>query len=242
VASDTLLLCGLLLLGYAGAWQLGLVPGSRISLPAPAVTESTPPEPPSAPIASLPAQVVVAPILPLLVPEAWQRPPLPADRPDQQLAAPVLFEPAYAVRLAIPSIGLRAGVVQAATRRTIHGLEWETVPFAAAHYGDLTARIGAPGNAVIAAHATTLESGNVFWNLYKVRSGTEVEVRTEDDRVRRYVVTSIKLVLPTDLAAMAPTSEEQLTLITCGGEFDPVTTEFTHRLVVVARPVPPLTV
>jgi sortase (surface protein transpeptidase) len=36
---------------------------------------------------------------------------------------------------------------------------------------------------------------------------------------------------------MAPTPEETLTLITCGGTFDPLTREFSDRLIVTAKPV-----
>jgi sortase (surface protein transpeptidase) len=36
---------------------------------------------------------------------------------------------------------------------------------------------------------------------------------------------------------MDPTPDERLTLITCGGTFDPVKREFSDRLIVVARPL-----
>jgi sortase (surface protein transpeptidase) len=36
---------------------------------------------------------------------------------------------------------------------------------------------------------------------------------------------------------MDPTPDETLTLITCGGTFDPISREFSDRLIVVAKPL-----
>src|SRR5438045_9620031 len=69
----------------------------------------------------------------------------------------------YAVRLAIPTIKLDTVVKQGGVVQDMHGDPvWETLPFVAVHYGELTARIGARGNAVIAGHVVTLSEGNVF--------------------------------------------------------------------------------
>jgi hypothetical protein len=38
---------------------------------------------------------------------------------------------------------------------------------------------------------------------------------------------------------MAPTPDETLTLLTCGGTFDPIKREFSDRLVVTAKPMSP---
>jgi sortase (surface protein transpeptidase) len=49
-------------------------------------------------------------------------------------------------------------------------------------------------------------------------------------------VTEVKLVPPSDVSVMDPTPDPTLTLITCGGTFDPVKREFSDRLIVVAKP------
>ena len=47
---------------------------------------------------------------------------------------------------------------------------WETLPFVAVHYGDLTSLVGADGNAVISGHVVTIDEGNVFRNLYRLET------------------------------------------------------------------------
>src|SRR2546430_9943618 len=42
---------------------------------------------------------------------------------------------------------------------------------------------------------------------------------------RSYRIVDVKLVPPSDTSVMAPTRDQTLTLITCGGSFDPVRSE-----------------
>jgi LPXTG-site transpeptidase (sortase) family protein len=114
---------------------------------------------------------------------------------------------------------------------------WETLPFVAVHYGELTARIGARGNAVIAGHVVTLSEGNVFRLLYKVNLDDQVEVWDDRDRQHDFRVIDVKLVAPSDTSVMGPTADETLTLITCGGTFDPIKREFSDRLIITAKPL-----
>jgi len=146
--------------------------------------------------------------------------------------------PGYAVRLAIPAIKLDTPVEQAGIVRDDQGAPvWETRPFVAVHYGDLTALVGAHGNAVIAGHVVTRSEGNVFRNLYQVDLGDDVQVWDERDRLHQFEVVDVRLVPPTDVSVMEPTASRILTLVTCGGTFDPIKREFSDRLVVVAKPV-----
>ena len=107
----------------------------------------------------------------------------------------------------------------------------------AVHYGDLTARIGAPGNAVIAGHVVTLSEGNVFRFLYQLDIDDQIQVWDEHQREFDYHVVDVKLVPPSDTSVMALTPDERLTLIACGGTFDPVKREFSDRLIVTAKPL-----
>ncbi|MGI9145019.1 MAG: sortase [Chloroflexota bacterium] len=144
----------------------------------------------------------------------------------------------YAVRLAIPSIRVDTVVEQGGIVDDANGDPvWETLPFVAVHYGDLTSRIGAPGNAVIAGHVVTLSEGNVFRFLYQLDYGDQIQVWDGVGREHLFQVVDVKLVPPSDTSVMDPTQDETLTLITCGGTFDPARREFSERLIVTAKPL-----
>jgi LPXTG-site transpeptidase (sortase) family protein len=169
--------------------------------------------------------------VPVVVADAQDRATRGAERPT-----------GYAVRLAIPSISLDTSVVQGGIVQDSHGNSiWQTLPFVAVHYGDLTALLGAEGNAVISGHVVTINEGNVFRSLYQVGIDDEVQVWDQQDREYDYHVVDIKLVPPSDVSVMEPTPDETLTLITCGGSFDRVRREFSERLIVTAKPLPPAT-
>jgi sortase A len=165
-------------------------------------------------------------------------PPLPpapdaADRREDARLAP-----GYAVRLAIPAIKLDTPVQQGAIVYDTDGSPiWQTLPFVAVHYGDLTSLVGARGNAVIAGHVVTLREGNVFRFLYQLDIDDRIQVWDDHEREHDFRVVDVKLVPPTDISVMAPTPDPTLTLITCGGTFDPITREFSDRLIVTAKPI-----
>ncbi len=254
-----LLVVGMLTAGYGALWQLGLVPGSRVVLPAPIVLDhrepgvrevsapatpvpiALPTRPPPEP--RLPAehrvQIASTPVeLPTPAPTPTLEIPreVPADGEDRKQARRP--EMGYAVRLAIPAINLdtvvkQAGIVPGADGHPV----WQTLPFVAVHYGDLTSLIGAPGNAVIAGHVVTMNEGNVFRFLYKLGIDDQIQVWDDHQHEHDFQVVDIKLVAPSDTSVMAPTPDQTLTLITCGGTFDPIKREFSDRLVVTAKPI-----
>jgi LPXTG-site transpeptidase (sortase) family protein len=183
------------------------------------------PTPLTRPVADLTHVLAPSP-LPLL---------LTADAADR--SADVQVPPGYAVRLAIPAIKLETVVRQGGIIKDRLGNPvWETLPFVAVHYGDLTALVGARGNAVIAGHVVTVSQGNVFRSLYQLNLDDQIQVWDERNREHDFHVVDIKLVPPTDTSPMAVTPDRTLTLITCGGTFDPRKREFDKRLIVVARP------
>jgi LPXTG-site transpeptidase (sortase) family protein len=236
-----LVLMGVLAIGYGIAWQLGWVPGSRLSVPPPvalarptatraaaATPEIAPPTP--APTA---APRPIEPPAPIAI--ARSLAPLGvADAADRGQTLPR----GYAVRLAIPAIKLDTIVEQGGIVEDDSGnLVWQTLPFVAVHYGELTSPLGVPGNAVIAGHVVTLSEGNVFRFLYQLELDDAVAVWDQVDREHDFRVVAVKLVPPSDTSVMDPTPDETLTLITCGGTFDPVKREFSDRLIVTAKPV-----
>jgi LPXTG-site transpeptidase (sortase) family protein len=259
--SNALIVVGALVLVYAGAWQFGLVPGSRVSLPAPVALSRPTPTP--APLAAGTPVTLAAgdPLATGTTTVAESREPTPAEAEPTSSPAPTPLPvmpvpliapdaadraadaaypaPGYAVRLAIPAIKLdtpvkQGGIVEDAQGNPI----WQTLPFVAVHYGDLTALVGDRGNAVIAGHVVTLSEGNVFRFLYQLDIGDQVQVWDQRDKLHAFSVTDVKLVPPTDLSVMDPTPDPTLTLITCGGTFDPVRREFSDRLIVTAKRVP----
>jgi LPXTG-site transpeptidase (sortase) family protein len=247
-----LLVLGVLALGYGVLWQFGLAPGSRVSLPQPVALERatpgarapaqptplpqptlSPPQPTAPPQPAAPVATAIAPAASMPV---LQVPLAAADAAERAAAEPP--ETGYAVRLAIPSIKLDTVVQQGGIVEDADGNpEWQTVPFVAVHYGDLTSLIGAPGNAVIAGHVVTLSEGNVFRFLYQLDLDDQVQVWDNHAVEHDFRVVDVKLVPPSDTSVMEPTPSETLTLITCGGTFDPVKREFSDRLIVTAHPV-----
>ena len=102
---------------------------------------------------------------------------------------------------------------------------------------DFTAKPGMGSNAVFSAHLDYINHGPaVFHDLHELRPGDEVIVRLKDGTRLHYAVTKNDTMPLADLdirAAVAPTPEEMLTLITCAGAFDGA--DYSHRVVVLAR-------
>ena len=250
----------MLLLYSAGAY-LGIFPGGYPTMPDPvALTGSgqrsarladptaTPAPEFTAVAAALPPTqaALAAPTLPpptampTAVPTAAPPTPIPvlplseaADHHDRSAAARA-GRPGVPVKLVIPSIGVDTEVKPAGLVPGPNGQpEWETLPFVAVNY-TILGPVGAPGNPVVAGHVVTLYEGNVFRNLYQVGLGDAIEVFTDDSHFT-YQVDEIKLVEPDDVTVMEPTDDARLTLITCGGTFNPRTRTFSERLIVIGK-------
>lgn len=72
-----------------------------------------------------------------------------------------------------------------------------------------TAPLGAPGNVGIAAHRD-----GFFRKLERIELGADVVVDVGAGALR-YTVSSIEIVMPTDVHVLAPTSSPSITLVTC---------------------------
>lgn len=81
-----------------------------------------------------------------------------------------------------------------------------------ASYGVGSGLVGKPGNAVIFAHSRPGQ----FLNLKSITLGTKIHVIV-DQKIYSYTVNSKKNVSPTDLAVIAPSNNQLLTLYTCDG-------------------------
>ena len=142
-------------------------------------------------------------------------------------------------RMIIDKIGVDAPVVR-------YGLDENRIPIVptgpdaaqiVAWY-DFSQKPGSGGNAVFAGHVTW-NGHAVFYNLTSVQAGDIIKFRDNDGREVSYRVTSNALMDPNDptaLQMMYPTSNDVVTIITCGGSFyrtgDPVFGgDYTNRIV-----------
>jgi LPXTG-site transpeptidase (sortase) family protein len=106
-----------------------------------------------------------------------------------------------------------------------------------------SARPGQAGNAVIAGHRG-IGSPGLFGHLEKLRPGDRIHVSDASHGELVYVVTRVAVL---DLSAdsqvqvFGPTTQQQLVLVTCFGQYSRATSTYDHRLVVFSRLLPPNT-
>jgi sortase A len=133
------------------------------------------------------------------VPEASSA-AVPGKTPDSVSAQPEVSPDRILTRLEIPKIQMDAIVVEGASRR-----ELSEGP---GHMKE-TAQPGETGNAVITAHRDTF-----FRHIYELNKGDQIQVRRRG-RTFTYEVTGKRIVMPEDISVIKPTTNPQLTLITC---------------------------
>lgn len=96
--------------------------------------------------------------------------------------------------------------------------------------------VGVAGNTVLAGHVDWGGRLRAFGRVYELQPGDEVDLMDANGSWLAYSVEWSRLVDadtdPTD--TFAQSDREELTLITCGGVFDPVTREYLSRLIVRA--------
>jgi sortase A len=132
--------------------------------------------------------------------------PLPTPGPEQ------------AIRIQIPAIAVDAPVVE--------GDDWESLKQGAGHHVG-SSNPGENGNCVISAHNDIF--GQIFRDLPDLDLGDEIFVYTAS-QVFRYVATQKRIIEPTEVDVMYPTSSPVMTLISCY----PYGID-THRVVVVGE-------
>lgn len=104
--------------------------------------------------------------------------------------------------LEIKSIGLKAPIVDGE----------ENLDYVVAKYRS-SANFGQAGNIILAGHNNM--KGSIFKNLYKVKIGDIIEIKT-DDNIYKYKLTERVIVNPSDSGLLTQDiSEKEITLITC---------------------------
>lgn len=126
----------------------------------------------------------------------WERQAETANVPGHAVLSPQDM----LTRVIVKKIGLDAIVVEGASRKKLSE--------GPGHMKE-TAMPGEPGNAVITGHRDTF-----FRHIYELNKGDEILVRRAG-QVFRFEVTGKKIVYPEDMSVVRPTSDAQLTLITC---------------------------
>jgi sortase (surface protein transpeptidase) len=97
------------------------------------------------------------------------------------------------------------------------------------------------GNFIASGHVDWERRLAVFWQLGHLREADRVEVLAEDGQRYTYAVQWVREVSAqtSDLQTIiGPSSDRVMTLITCGGAFDPKTRDYASRVIVRARLVP----
>ncbi|GAA4696452.1 class F sortase [Phytohabitans rumicis] len=149
----------------------------------------------------------------------WDRPASGSKPPPREF--PVL-EPSQPIRIAIPSIDVRAPV---------HGVGLAddgsiSVPSVHRHneagWFDRGPTPGEFGPAIIVGHADTKDGPSIFYSLPKLKAGDRIEVTRRDRSVAIFEVNSVerfgKAKLPAD-RVYSDYTRPALRLITCGGRW-----------------------
>jgi LPXTG-site transpeptidase (sortase) family protein len=203
-----LVVCGLTISSFAA-------PPAAVGSPAPVATQAT---------TELIASTVVSQSKPA---------PPPADESFHSAAGPIT--PA---RLRIPSIAVDAAVAGVGLfpdgSMAVPDNLWVSAWLSSG------ARPGQAGSTVIAGHRGISTPG-LFGHLENVRPGDRIRVSDAVGGELVYQVTrvaSLDLSTATQLEVFGPTTQQQLVLITCFGQYLRSTRTYDHRLVVFSRLLP----
>jgi sortase (surface protein transpeptidase) len=160
--------------------------------------------------------------------------PVPLGR-QAPVPRPSPLQVAEPVRLIIPSIGVRSGLVHLGL--TSSGALQVPPTTAVAGWYTGSVRPGAIGAAVIAGHIDSVSGPGVFFRLRLLRPGERVYVRRADGSLAVFEVTAVHSYLKTRFPTMAvygPVPAAELRLITCGGTFDYATGHYLSNVIVYA--------
>ncbi len=141
-------------------------------------------------------------------------------------------------RLVIPSIGVDTTVTGAVVGT--NGQMPDPVGYFNAVWYDFQNHSGVggykDGNLTLAAHVdcATCHNGSsgtaLFFGVSKLQAGAEATYYFNDGSVQRYVVRSVAAYSPSaDWGGILKTSKADMTLVTCGGTWDPVAHEYSTR-------------
>ncbi|PPG50531.1 class F sortase [Rathayibacter sp. AY2B3] len=184
--------------------------------------------------AATPASAPAPPVLASAPPVASS----PVTAPDPAAAAPARTVGVEPARLSVPAMGLDEPLIAL-------GIQSDGAMEVPADYDDVGwfsggGRPGGSGRTVIAAHVDSRSGPAVFFRLGELAPGDEIAVSGVDGSDHRYRVTAVeshaKAAFPT-ARVFGATLEEELILVTCGGEYDAAIGRYRDNLVVFASPL-----
>jgi len=131
--------------------------------------------------------------------------------------------PVYA--LDIPRLHLHTGVAQ---------VDWEPPLFVV---GQLRASAHVTeGNSVLVGHVRGAAGYNVFDHLDQLSVGDQI-IASSRGKDYQFVVSQTEVLPEEDTSPTEPVASPRLTLMTCAGEWNPITRDYPERLWVIAEPV-----
>ena len=130
--------------------------------------------------------------------------------------------PVYSVD--IPRLHLHAGVVP---------VEWEPPLFVVGQIR--SSAFVTQGNSVLVGHVRGAAGYNVFNNLDQLSPGDEI-VASSRGQTYNFVVSRKEVLPEDDTSPTDATSAPRLTLMTCAGDWNPITRDYSDRLWVIAEP------
>ncbi|WP_258067698.1 class F sortase, partial [Rathayibacter sp. AY1G9] len=157
---------------------------------------------------------------------------------DPAAAAPARTVGVEPARLSVPAMGLDEPLIAL-------GIQSDGAMEVPVDYDDVGwfsggGRPGGSGRTVIAAHVDSRSGPAVFFRLGELAPGDEIAVSGVDGSDHRYRVTAVeshaKAAFPT-ARVFGATLEEELILVTCGGEYDAAIGRYRDNLVVFASPL-----
>ncbi|HET7771048.1 MAG TPA: class F sortase [Chloroflexota bacterium] len=212
-------------LGLAGLVALGFGPRHAIQLEATRLAMragllTVPPPQIFSPLSAEEVRALTQTSTPI-VPATPEKAVASADEPPRRLRVPSIRLDSEVVPARLVRLGAAGGAVT-----------WE-VPAHRVGHAQGTSGVGGPGNAVLLGHVSSVNAGNVFAQLDRLKVGEEIVV--EGERVYTYRVSDVQRVTRDDLSVMATSDEATITLMTCTGSWLPDALDYSHRLIVRAH-------
>lgn len=126
------------------------------------------------------------------------------------------------VQITIPSLNLELPIDQGEIKNGVWGISEKN-----ATHLKTSANPRGGGNIVIYGHNKTA----IFGKIPSLKIGEEINIKTSSGDIYKYKLTNKLWVKPDRIDLVSPTTNEELTLYTCGGLFDSL------RVVLKASPV-----